>query len=71
MTPKYLVEWETDDGQIETRDYDNSKSGAIAFARKKSRRTIVAYVIAYTPSDRIGSKSFGQGLHMETLGEGF
>lgn len=74
---EYQVEWEDDDGKTHVEPYQAAKLAALASARRASRKHGVAYCVAckYRSSDRAymacGHKSFGDGLVMETEGEGF
>lgn len=76
-TYEYQVEYQDDDDKTHVEPYQGRRSAAIRRARAMSRKHMVAYVVAcgWQSDDRAymacGHKSYGQGLIIETEGEGF
>lgn len=77
MTYTYQVEYQDDDDRTHVEPFEGRRSAAVAKARRMSDKHMVAYVVAckHRKSDNAymacGHKAYGQGLVIETEGEGF
>lgn len=78
MTYTYQVEYQDqDDGyRVNVKPYGHRKTAAISAARRASNKHMVAYAVACRKQPdggevTVGHKSFGEGLVIETEGEGF
>jgi hypothetical protein len=76
MTYRYQVEYQDDDDKTHVVPYDRRRTAALAAARRASKKFMVAYVVACKverdgSEPAVGHKSYGNGLVMETEGEGF
>lgn len=72
----YQVEFQDDDDRTHVISYGTRKTAAMATARRMSDKHVVACAVACKPrrdggNVAVGHKSYGQGLVMETDGEGF
>ena len=74
---EYQVEYQDDEDKTHVEPFQGRRSAALAKARRMSNKHMVAYVVAckWYDGDRMfaacGHKSYGQGLVIETEGEGF
>lgn len=77
VTYEYQVEYQDDDDKTHVEPFGSRRSAALSKARRMSNKHMVAYCVAckYRASDRAymscGHKSYGQGIVIETEGEGF
>lgn len=72
----YQVEWQDDEDRTHVKPYGERRYAAIAAARRQSSKHMVAYVVALKSRPdggtvAVGHKSYGQGLVIETDGDGF